>query len=217
VAKYPYSAKDYTKGGWKMKKSIAFVIMFLVAISFAIAQPFGIKMGMTLDDLIARGCNPRFLGDILIMKLYDIMPPLTHSSFESYSVGINKKYGVVEIFAFGKNIDISICNQDLIDEFNKIKNQISKSYGQSEDYDLSNPDSLLDKGGELVKLLKEQGTILYSIWDSDSGVTLSDDIDHIHLDAKIEDASIGRLILSYSSIRMDDIFIGSIEEEESVF
>ncbi len=45
-----------------MKKSIALVIMFLVVISFAIAQPFGIKMGMTLDDLIAMGCNPMALS-----------------------------------------------------------------------------------------------------------------------------------------------------------
>ena len=45
-----------------MKKGIAFSIMFLVAISFAIAQPFGIKMGMTLDDLIAMGCNPMALS-----------------------------------------------------------------------------------------------------------------------------------------------------------
>ena len=45
-----------------MKKSIALVIMFLVVISFAIARPFGIKMGMTLDDLIAMGCNPMALS-----------------------------------------------------------------------------------------------------------------------------------------------------------
>jgi len=200
-----------------MKKSIALVIMFLVVISFAIAQPFGIKMGMTLDGLIAMGCNPRFKMDILTWKLYKITPPQTHPSFESYSVEISKKYGVFGILAFGKNIDISISDEGLRDEFNKIKNQISKSYGQSHDYDFSNPDSLLDKDSEMVKLLKEQGHILYSIWNSDSRATLSDDIGKISLSATIEDASIARLILSYSSVHISDIFKGVEDEESSVF
>jgi len=198
-----------------MKKGIAFVIMFLVAISFAIAQPFGIKMGMTLDDLIAMGCNPKVQSNH--PHWYDITPPKPHPSFNGYSVEISKNYGVIAIVAFGKDIKTSVYGEAIKDEFDKIKNQISISYGRSDDSDLLKPGSIWDEPKDWMMALLKEERILDAFWAPEYGSILPDDISSVSLHAGAPNISTGLLALRYESADYEEASAEIEAEQGSVF
>jgi len=198
-----------------MKKGIAFSIMFLVVISFAIAQPFGIKMGMTLDDLIAMGCNPKPRDGL--PHWYDITPPQTHPSFESYSVQISKNYGVFAIVAFSKPTKTSVYGEAIKDEFDKIKNQISISYGQSKDYDLVKTGSIWDEPKDWMMALLKEERILDAFWAPEYGSILPDDISSVSLHAGAPNISTGWLALRYESADYEEASAEIEAEQGSVF
>jgi len=198
-----------------MKKGIAFSIMFLVVISFAIAQPFGIKMGMTLDDLIAMGCNPKVLSNN--PHWYFITPPKPHPSFDRYSVEISKNYGVIAIVANSKDIKTSVYGEGVKDEFDKIKNQVSISYGQSKDFDFLKAGSIWDEPKDWMMALKQGERALGAFWTREFGSILPDDISIIGLRAEALDTSTGYLILRYESADFTKANTEIEAEQGSVF
>lgn len=199
-----------------MKKSVAFVIVFLVAISCAIAQPFGIKMGMTREDLITMGCNPQ-LTSTGNPHWYKITPPKPHPSFNLYVVEISKNYGVFVILAIGKDITTSAYGEAVKNEFDKIKEQVSISYGQSIDFDFLMPGSIWDEPNEWMRALEKEERVLASFWNSESGATLPYDISGIGLSARALDSSTGYLALRYESQDYDKAKAEVEAEQGSVF
>ena len=85
-----------------MKKFFAcFILLSFFVGGIAFAGPFGLDMGMSLDQVKNKtGKNPELVQD----DLYRVDPPNKNDMFESYIVQISPEYGIVWIKAVGKDI-----------------------------------------------------------------------------------------------------------------
>ena len=113
---------------------------------------------------------------ILIAK-----PPKPHPSFAIYGVEISKNYGVIAIIASSKDITTSVYGEAIRNEFDKIKNQISISYGQSKDYDLVKTGSIWDEPKDWMMALLKEERALGAFWAREYGSILPDDISLVWL------------------------------------
>ncbi|HOO02692.1 MAG TPA: hypothetical protein PLE76_08260 [Rectinema sp.] len=182
-----------------MKKAFLFIIVFLVAIvSMMTAQSFGIKMGSTLEELAAMGCNPTLMeGESYI---YYVTPPQPHSLFKTYSVIVSPTYGVYRIFAFTGEISCSQYVTELKDKFSDIKKQLALTYGKSKDYDYLKYSSIWKEPQDWMMSLYKKDRILTSFWAKESGSNVPNDLDGIMLEANALSNTKGVLVLRYDSI-----------------
>jgi hypothetical protein len=184
-----------------MKKALLFVIVFSIfAISISTAQSFGIKMGMTYDDLVSMGCKPRPEGHL---NKYYVSPPNPHALFVSYAVDISPIYGVDMIAAVSQDISTPSDGSELKGAFNVIKRQISKTYGKSLDYDFVREGSSYKEESYWMSALYDNDRTLASYWDRDAGSNMPDDLDSIVLIAgakySLGSGRVGYLVLRYTA------------------
>ena len=149
---------------------------------------------------------------ILIAK-----PPKPHPSFAIYGVEISKNYGVIAIIASSKDITTSVYGEAIRNEFDKIKNQISISYGQSKDFDFLKAGSIWDEPKYWMMALKKEERELDAFWNLESGATLPDDISDVALFAEALNTSTGYLILRYESAEYEEASTEIEAEQGSVF
>jgi len=186
-----------------MKKTMVFFLVFLVIIvSITEGQSFGIKMGLTLQQLKAMGFNPILkTGDTY---RYFITVPQPHPLFDPYIVDISPTYGVYVILATSKFIASSSYGTELKSKFDEIKNQIARSYGKSEDYDFLEVGSIWNEDKDWMMSLYKKERNFDSMWDKESGADLPNDIDGIWLSANATPSLQGYLRLQYESIYVDE-------------
>jgi hypothetical protein len=149
---------------------------------------------------------------ILIAK-----PPKPHPSFAIYGVEISKNYGVIAIIASSKDITTSVYGEAIRNEFDKIKNQISISYGQSKDYDFLKAGNIWNEPKDWMMALLKEERALGAFWAREYGSILPDDISSVWLRAEALDTSTGYLILRYESADYDEAKAEIEAEQASVF
>ena len=199
-----------------MKKAFLFIIVFLVAIvSMIAAQSFGIKMGSTLEELVAMGCNPTLLKGQPYR--YYVTPPKPHPLFESYIVDISPTYGVYRIAASSKDISCSQYGTELKDKFSDIKKQLAVTYGKSKDYDFLTYGSVWKEPRDWMMSLYKEDRALASFWDREQGSNMPDDLTGIMLNARALSTSTGWLRLQYDSINAHEAGAEIEAAEGSVF
>lgn len=113
-----------------MKK--LFLILLFILLPFTIfAGPFGLKMGMTLEDIteVCGGTKPTKQG----YDCYMIYPEKKHPLFKEYIVFVDQEKGLYSIIALSKE-DRS---RTIIDNtYIEIRESITKIYGSSEEVDI---------------------------------------------------------------------------------
>lgn len=110
-----------------MKKS--FLILLFILLPFTIfAGPFGLKMGMTLEEVTEAcgGTKPKKIND----DCYQITPAQKHPLFNEYMVFIDNENGLYKIKAKTEKI---FYESELEKKFNEVEQRISKTYGKSDD------------------------------------------------------------------------------------
>ena len=183
-----------------MKKM--FVVVFLiVVVSVMAAQPFGVRMGNTIMNLVMLGCNPTLLdGESYI---YEITPRKPSLPYKTYFAYISKTYGVYRIVGVS---DIMFCGQDgakLKDTFYAARKQLNATYGKSENKDYLMKGSAWNKPKDWMMALYKNERVLSSCWESFYGSRLPEDIGKIILGAEALTSLSGRILVIFDSANAD--------------
>ncbi len=158
-----------------------FVLIYVfVFLSIAIfASPFGLKMGMTIDE-IAEQCEeyPSFVKD----EIYLVKPIKKHPLFSYYAVYVNEKTGLYQIRAISDSISCNKYGTEIKNAFTSVKDRIAKTYGKPKVNDRykNTADSYYQKDEYWFYSLREGSRELSAIWGEKT--TLIDDLEYIALD-----------------------------------
>ena len=173
------SAKSH--GIIKMKeifemKKILLILIFAFFHLALFAAPFGLKMGMTIDEISAQ-CEekPSFVKD----DIYLVKPKKSHPLFEEYAVYVNKTIGLYQIRAFSKPIACNKYGSEIQNSFNNLKDRIAKTYGKPRIINEINQDSMFSGKDYWFYTLKDGSRVLAAAWDEK---TLPDNLFAIALD-----------------------------------
>ena len=127
-----------------MKKKILLCAMILLSLALAaFAGPFGLEMGMTLEE-VAKACGgkrPEHIGD----HRYLIEPVKKHPSFSTYIAWISPAEGLNYIRANSEKIYSNNTGDQVKNQFYRVENALSKSYGEPVLIDRVSKDSLYKK------------------------------------------------------------------------
>ena len=192
-----------------MKKFILVLILILFPV-ILFASPFGLKKGMTLEE-IAEQCEtePEFIED----DIYSITPIKKHPLFTTYYVYVDKKIGLYEIQAITSEISTNRYGTELKEAFNDLKNRITKTYGLPKVIN-KNKNRIFTEEDYWFYTLSEGARQYYGIWNDPD--KLKDDLDSIVLECKsvcgIYEGT-GAIYLTYTFNNISEIE----DEQDSVF
>lgn len=197
-----------------MKNYLYFIIFILLPIN-AFSSPFGLKMGMMIDEIEAQ-CEES--PDFIKSDIYLIKPINNHSLFEYYAVYVNEKIGLYQIRAISDSIETNKYGTELQNFFNNVKDRISKTYGNPKVVDKidRNLPTAFQKDDYWFYTLKEGSRELYAIWGTNE--LLSDNLHSVVLECIPENGygykeGKGHLLLNYCFVNFDNVK----DEEDSVF
>jgi hypothetical protein len=170
------------------------LVLYILLSSNALADgPFGLRMGMTPDDV---GLN----HEEVRRGLYKFSTvPQPHSGFEYYILKFAPSTGLCWIKGVGENIQGSAYGVSLRAGFSALKDQISKVYGQPEDMDVLMPGSIWDELRDYMMALVKNERVLISTWD----VSGKRDLKQVGLMANALRRDVGYLTLEYSFTNKD--------------
>ena len=195
-----------------MKKKFLTLIFGLLS-TFIYAAPFGLKMGMTIDE-IAEQCKeePSFVKD----DIYWIKPIKNHPLFSYYAVYVSEKTGLYQIRAISAPITSNKFGTELKNAFNNVKDRIAKTYGKPKITDRYNniAASYYQKDEYWFYALREGSRELSTVWGYNS--SLADNLDTVALECSVTSGLYegnGQLILYYYFNNTS----GVGDEQDSVF
>ena len=180
----------------KMRK-IFVVSVFLLISSFVYAAPFGLEMGMTIEE-IAQECEdyPAFVED----GIYLVTPLKKHPLFSTYAVYVHENVGLYQIRALSDFITCNRYGTELQNAFNNVKDRVAKTYGNPRVINKVDPaiSSFLQEDEYWFRTLREGSRQLSAIWGEK--VELADGLVSVALDCVAESGysdGRGRLVLYY--------------------
>ncbi|MEN7471091.1 hypothetical protein [Providencia stuartii] len=102
-----------------------------------ISAPFGLKWGMTHDDLLSKTGNIKLIGNERnrVKKYLVKSKPSLIDGMDMYSVSIDDKYGLVDVSTL-IYVDDDDSGNKVIEKYNVLKQALSSKYGEqySEEY-----------------------------------------------------------------------------------
>ena len=194
-------------------KKIFLTLIFGIISSFLYAAPFGLKMGMTLDE-IAEQCEeePEYVKD----DIYMILPIKKHPVFEHYAVYVSEKTGLYQIRAISAPISTNKYGTELQNAFNNVKDRIEKTYGKPKINNKvdSNINSSYQKDEYWFYTLHEGSRELSAVWGNN--LSLADDLSVVALECSTTSGlyeGTGQLVLYYYFNNTSSVE----DEQDSVF
>ena len=192
-----------------MKKLFLALIFGLIS-TFIYAAPFGLKMGMTIDE-IAEQCEeePSFVKD----DIYWVKPIKSHPLFSYYAVYVSEKTGLYQIRAISDSVTCNKYGTEIQNAFNSVKERISKTYGKPRIINKvdSTISSFLQKDEYWFRTLKDGARQLSAIWGEKTELT--DNLISVALECVADNYEDAHLVLYYyftNSTSVED-------EQDSVF
>nr|WP_318681869.1 hypothetical protein [uncultured Treponema sp.] len=144
-------------------KKLFLALMFGLLSTFIYAAPFGLKMGMTIEE-IAEQCEeePSFVKD----DIYLVKPIKKHPLFSYYAVYVNEKTGLYQIRAISDSVTCNKYGTEIQNAFNSVKDRIAKTYGKPRIINKvdSAISSFLQKDEYWFRTLKDGSRQLSAIW-----------------------------------------------------
>ena len=191
-------------------KKLFFTLIFGLLSTFIYAAPFGLKMGMTIDE-IAEQCEeePSFVKD----DIYWIKPIKSHPLFSYYAVYVSEKTGLYQIRAISDSVTCNKYGTEIQNAFNSVKDRISKTYGKPRIINKvdSTISSFLQKDEYWFQTLKDGARQLSAIWGEKTELT--DNLISVALECVADNYEDAHLVLYYyftNSTSVED-------EQDSVF
>ena len=193
-----------------MKKLVFVMFAMVIVVSSVFAGPFGLEMGMNLDD-ITKAC-----GGIRPEKSdkyddrYWISPTKSHPDFEHYLVFVDNNKGLYCIRAISTEINTTQYGTELKNFFYEMTERLSKTYGKPQIFDEINKSvsDFLKKDEWWMSTLKDGSRTLEAVWEQGAGkITMSKDLDYVDLHANTRKYSLdkGYLILEYGFRNFEEI------------
>ena len=194
-----------------MKKLFLLLIFAIMPICM-FASPFGLKMGMTLDEIteVCNGVKPKYVEN----DGYYIYPAKKHPLFKQYIAFVDKEKGLYCIRAITDEIQTNNYGTEIKNAFSEIEERISKTYGRSKLIDELDSNTIWKDDNYWVQALKDGARKYGAIWESTSKNKLNDDLDMVLIYANAQTfPQVGWIILEYDFSNMqavkdsqDDVF-----------
>ena len=158
-------------------KKLFFALIFGLLSTFIYAAPFGLKMGMTIEE-IAEQCEeePSFAKD----DIYFIKPVKKHPLFSYYAVYVNEKTGLYQIRAISDSMTCNDYGTEIQNAFNSVKDRIAKTYGKPRIINKVDPTSIWKDDKYWFQALKDGARQLSAIWGEK--IELADNLISVALD-----------------------------------
>lgn len=153
--------------------------------------PFGLKMGMSLEQI----SNEYELLSHGIYRLISVPKP--HSEFESYIVRVSPTHGLYWIKAIGKTIVTSSHGIELRLTFDRMIEKLQVSYGEVSIKDFLLPGSIWGDSNDFMMGLIQKERNLYALWDK-TNLSDKNDLMTLFLGANAVDRNSGYIALEYS-------------------
>ena len=158
-------------------KKLFFALIFGLISTFIYAAPFGLKMGMTIEE-IAEQCEeePSFVKD----DIYLIKPIKKHPLFSYYAVYVSEKTGLYQIRVISDSVTCNNYGIEIQNSFNSIKDRIAKTYGKPRIINKVDPTSIWKDDKYWFQALKDGARQLSAIWGEKT--ELADNLISVALD-----------------------------------
>jgi hypothetical protein len=153
--------------------------------------PFGLKMGMSLEQI----SNEYELLSHGIYRLLSVPKP--HSEFVDYIVRVSPTYGLYWIKAIGRTIATSSHGIDLKVSFERMMEKLKISYGEVSIQDFLLAGSIWSDSNDFMMGLLQKERSLYAVWDK-TNLSDKNDLITVFLGAQAVDRNSGYIVLEYS-------------------
>ncbi len=174
----------------KIYLKLAIIVVALNSGSI-LAGPFGLEMGMTLDQIDK---NAKMLAP---GKYQTKLVPKPHSSFEYYILQISPKTGLCWIKAVGNDLKVNTYGHALQTAFDEMRQRLGTIYGSSELTDRLLPGSIWNEPKDWMPGLVKNERILIAKWNKPKNDSLKGDVDIVVLAAKANKRESGYLAVDY--------------------
>lgn len=171
-----------------MPKICAIICLICFASAAHADGPFGIAQATPINQLtINREIAPgRFVIEV----------PRKHPEFESYIVSASKTHGVCSITGVGKDYENDRFGLNVREAFGKIREQLERRYGRSEEVFFIRSGALWDSSNEWVMSIKQNERAHQLSWER--GKNIADEtINDILLTVKATSSDSSYLTLQY--------------------
>lgn len=209
-----------------MKRFLICGLLSVFFLSGLCAGPFGLSMGMNLDEIrdACGGVRPEKAAEFDFDfgdDVYVISPEKTHSAFDVYFARVNENAGLYRIIAGADAIPDTDYGENVKNRFYSVAESISKTYGKPELTDAYRGErGLFDGASDWMTALTRGDRVLEALWLAESGQDLlPGDVAGIWL--KAIGIYSGSSTSGYAGVlRLDYIFANGAavaEQEENVF
>ena len=158
-----------------MKKLFIPLAFFLVLGASLYAGPFGLDFGMTLEQVksVATIDKQSPTLDSIIPYVHWITPAKKSSYFDTYMIEISPQFGLFEIIASGNIIESDEYGEKIRNEFNKVKDIISQTYGPpTNESDYLKSGSIWSEPCDWLTALRKGERVYKTSWSVDDGLSL---------------------------------------------
>lgn len=197
-----------------MKRFVINFCLVLFIMSGAIAGPFGLEKGMTLDK-VKTACKGHV--ELIDDDCYKITPPKTHPKFDNYIVWIDPDVGLYYIKAITADIHTNGYGTELKNQFMEILSPLDNKYGKFKLIDYIEPSSLWDDDRYWVMGLCKGDRTCFAYCSRENDNKLPEDINSIGLTIKADYSDTGYIALEYELSNNDEIKTKKQERDEDTF
>lgn len=194
-----------------MKKLLSWIVVVaLIGGGEILAGPFGLEMGMTMEQL-----KPYIVGkgDSSIK----VKPPKPNDSFELYLVDVHPQYGVYSIIAISQPIQTEPGGLSIKSKFKEIVAAIAKKYGKYKLIDEISPASIWQEMKYWMMSLRQGDRTLVAAWNRMFGSILPEELSVVGVMARAESINMGRIAVLYRSKDYDKIEAEEKAAQDDVF
>ena len=165
-----------------MKRRVLFFTVLFIKIISAYAGPFGLSMGMTLEE-VKEACDGKTPERIFSDEdRYYIYPKKSHSMFKKYIAWIDDDYGLYYIKAESEYISSNKYGEELKIQFYNFVEKLKKNYGTPEIIDRLIQNTIYKEDYYFWKTLQEGSREVSAKWIMGyTNVNNKDDLSYVYL------------------------------------
>lgn len=174
-----------------MFRRLSIIICLVAVTSWSHAGPFGLDMGMSLEQLRQRG-TVTALKSPNRYKIENMRDG--HPEFESYTAWVSPRHGLCQIRAVGVTIRNDSFGTEIRNRFNNLTRALSSKYGPPKNsYDFLNAGSIWREPREWMMALTKKERSFTHFWQEN----LPDELAGIMLDTNGLTSDAGYIDLLY--------------------
>jgi hypothetical protein len=183
-----------------MKKMLAVGVFVFLLTHFAVAGPFGLEMGMSIEALKSgAGMASAEPGTMQVIN-----PPKPNPRFKYYYAWATEKVGLYSIGAVQPEIETSAYGDELRSAFSSLVSTLEKIYGKARIVDGLKAGSIWNEPRDWMTGLLKKERVLAAYWTRQYQSKLPADLDGVSVEAKAISGDTGGILLRYQSTKFEE-------------